>query len=361
MKTVYIHIGTFKTGTTSIQQFLKDNRARLENRGIYVPTTQVLAHHPLPLSLIKKHSYWRGGWREFEGGPDEIWGKLIEEIEETDCENIVLSSESFCDLVNENCRKSSQYFADYLKKKLGVYDVKIICYLRSIEPYLRGIYQESVKITSSTISLGEEISNLFARDSIHTKPSIYLDFYEGIFGRENIIVKEYSKDNLLGGDSVKDFLNIFGCADLYDPGEKIQSNPSLSGLQLRYKRALNLYASDSYTLHKELAQLIHLSEEISSCSKNEFSMPDDIIAEINYEQEKLARDYGVHLQPARKGSTIEQVSKPGLDYDLLVLSLLSKIAAQNELLLGGSGTLKTPAKSSLLQKIGSSLKSLFKR
>jgi hypothetical protein len=334
MKTVYIHIGTFKTGTTSIQHFLKDNRKALERRGVYIPSTKILAHHTLPLSLIKKYSNWRGGWREFDGGPDEIWGTLVEEIEATDCEKVLVSSESFCDLVNENCRAKSEFFAEYLKKRLKAYDVKIICYLRSIEPYLRGVYQESIKITSATVSLADEIDILFRRDSIHTKPSIYLDFYAQIFGEENILVREYSSDSLLEGDSVKDFLNIFGCSDLYEAGGEIRSNPSLSGKQISYKRALNAYAPDSYPLHQELATLLHLVNEISGSEDYECSLPDTIIAEINSEQEKLAAQYSIHLEPAERRPLKESEKKTGLDYELLVLSLLSKIIAQNELLLG---------------------------
>ena len=37
MKTI-IHIGQHKTGTTSIQKFLQDNRTTLAENGVYVPS-----------------------------------------------------------------------------------------------------------------------------------------------------------------------------------------------------------------------------------------------------------------------------------------------------------------------------------
>jgi hypothetical protein len=338
MKTIYIHIGTFKTGTTSIQRFLKDNRELLETRGLYIPSTQLLAHHPLPLSLIKKYSRWRGGWRDFQGGPDEIWSRMLDEISQTDCQKVLISSESFCDLVNENCRQSSDIFGKYLKSKLEPYDVKIICYLRGIEPYLKSIYQESIKITSRTISMSQEVEGLFQRESIHLKPSIYLDFFSRLFGQDSIIVREYSKGKLAGGDSVKDILGIFGCADLYDEDTAIRSNPSLTAREIKIKRALNACAPDSYEFHHELTRLIALSKEISSDKSIEGSIPAHIATEIDDEQKKIANHYGLEFSKEIAGQLVDD-SEPALSaYDFLVLSLLSKVIAQNELLLSKDET-----------------------
>lgn len=49
----YIHIGPHKTGTTSIQWFLKENRAELLKRGYFVPESGSIrgGHHPLVRQL----------------------------------------------------------------------------------------------------------------------------------------------------------------------------------------------------------------------------------------------------------------------------------------------------------------------
>ena len=351
MKTVYIHIGTFKTGTTSIQQFIKRNRKRLRGRGIYVPTTPLLAHHPLPLSLIKKHSRWRGGWREFDGDPDEIWGQMLTEISKTRCRKILISSESFCDLVNENCRQSSDTFGKYIKQKFEPYDVKIICYLRSIEPYITSIYQESIKVTSRTIGFSQELEDLYKRESIHLKPSIYLDFFAKLFGQENMIIREYSREKLTGGDSVKDILEMFGCADLYDEQEAIRSNPSLTATELKLKKALNACALDYYEFHDELTRLIKTCRDISEDDSFEQDIPEYIAAEIANEEKKIEDRYGLTFSPkSTRQASVNSGAAPS-SYDLLVLSLLSKIIAQNELLLSrGEKTLR-PAPSRFREKL----------
>jgi hypothetical protein len=49
----YIHIGPPKTGTSSIQWFLKENRAELLKYGYFVPESETKhgAHHPIARKL----------------------------------------------------------------------------------------------------------------------------------------------------------------------------------------------------------------------------------------------------------------------------------------------------------------------
>jgi len=42
---LHLHIGTEKTGTTSIQEFLRINRANLNSAGIYVPCSLGPSNH----------------------------------------------------------------------------------------------------------------------------------------------------------------------------------------------------------------------------------------------------------------------------------------------------------------------------
>jgi hypothetical protein len=49
----YIHVGPQKTGTTSVQWFLQENRAELLEHGYFVPESETKrgAHHSLPDGL----------------------------------------------------------------------------------------------------------------------------------------------------------------------------------------------------------------------------------------------------------------------------------------------------------------------
>ena len=50
MKTAYIHIGTHKTGSTSIQDFLFKNRTKLRDRGFLYPLSGIS-----PKNLFGQH------------------------------------------------------------------------------------------------------------------------------------------------------------------------------------------------------------------------------------------------------------------------------------------------------------------
>ncbi len=93
---VYIHIGTHKTGTTSIQSFLRKNSQRLQAADIYVPVAatfeETSGHHNLAFELLGDSRYdpTRGGLQE-----------LIEELAQQHTSKAVVSAEDLEYLVNQ--------------------------------------------------------------------------------------------------------------------------------------------------------------------------------------------------------------------------------------------------------------------
>lgn len=78
MKTVYLHIGTHRTGSTSIQRFLANGEEALADRGVIYPKTgrpdtewsNRYGHHLLHWSLVGKNGV----------SSDQVWRDLQEEI-----------------------------------------------------------------------------------------------------------------------------------------------------------------------------------------------------------------------------------------------------------------------------------------
>src|SRR4030095_4330852 len=83
----YIHIGPHKTGTSSIQWFLQENRAELLNDGYLVPETATRhgAHHPIARMLCGQ---------ELPDHQQSVAANFTRGLIETPCETIVISSEA---------------------------------------------------------------------------------------------------------------------------------------------------------------------------------------------------------------------------------------------------------------------------
>jgi hypothetical protein len=87
---VYFHIGTHKTGTTSVQEFSRANAERLLSDGVYIPKTGCITstsgHHNLAWEITGDIRFNK----DF-GNFDQ----LVEEIANCDADKIFVSSEDF--------------------------------------------------------------------------------------------------------------------------------------------------------------------------------------------------------------------------------------------------------------------------
>jgi hypothetical protein len=83
----YIHIGPHKTGTSSIQWFLKHNRAELLNHGYFVPESGANhgAHHAIARKLCGQ---------ELRHHQESAGTNFARALDETPSEAVVISSEA---------------------------------------------------------------------------------------------------------------------------------------------------------------------------------------------------------------------------------------------------------------------------
>jgi hypothetical protein len=132
---LFIHIGTHKTGTKSIQNFLRTHASSLRQCGILVPTAGTLSpvsgHHNIAWQIPKdpRYSIRRGGIDE-----------LIAELECSKASTAVISSEDF------------EYLLQY-PHELKAFDERLttsgfatryLVYFRDIEEYARSLFFELV-------------------------------------------------------------------------------------------------------------------------------------------------------------------------------------------------------------------------
>ena len=264
MRTTYIHIGTHKTGTTSIQWALNHNRAALDEHGFLYPRTGIPAdhvgHHNIAWEL-----YGSTEFRSVYGSIDD----LLMEIRGSD-RNVLLSSELFGVAAHNPERFAS------LVARLKEYTprIVIIVYFRNQAGYARSLYFELLKhgyretfdtflsiiVRDRMVRLGELTRYSFCyRDFLALLPA----------DQAELVVRYY--DRTRPGSVTSDFLSVLGLKpeDL-DIAEELRANLEgsigdafLSFYQNRRKRRLG--ADD--------ARLIQVVQKALADKKVDLSLP----------------------------------------------------------------------------------------
>lgn len=130
----YIHVGPHKTGTTSIQSFLKENRAELLKRGYLVPDSGNIhgGHHPLVMQLCGQ---------EVPKRHEKATASFSSAVKETTCEAVVISSE-----VLDGLLRNREYAIKFFNR-IGELNLepKLVFFPRNQSQLINSRYTEVVK------------------------------------------------------------------------------------------------------------------------------------------------------------------------------------------------------------------------
>lgn len=208
-KTVYLHLGTNKTGTTTIQRFMSDNYEALMNNGLLYPQelrknnngNREIAHHyfsylfypegkgPLKFSVTERDAIL-----------SSLYEQYVQEVSETACGEILISSEAFP--VNLKNTDVLYRMRDFFKDSI----VKIVLYIRRQDEYAVSRYYQHMKGKGVYSTFKEHINNFNSNDRTHYLK--FLDYCATVFGEENIIVRRFGSKYFLHGDLISDFLGV---------------------------------------------------------------------------------------------------------------------------------------------------------
>ena len=237
MKTLYIHIGTPKTGSSAIQAFLRQNQHVLEEKGVYYPRFPFRYDYV----LRNRNGYFLRGERLGSRHPDFVEGmRLIGEAFEK-YPNIILTEEG----IWYETRKWHNQLSDIMRKKR--YDVKIIVYIRRQDEYVLSRWNQFIKSyfykyrdRKTDDAIWENYLQRALKDS---KLNYFttLKRLEEIYGEGNVLVRRYDRSYFSGGKSIcADFLQTIGLeqTDEYTDAE-VAVNPSLSPNTAEIQRILN--------------------------------------------------------------------------------------------------------------------------
>jgi len=212
-KRVFLHIGFEKTGSSAIQAFCSRNREWLNSHDIEYPQIGSLPQHVSIHFDISSRNPRR---------IQSLTKNLRQRIDAAPCQNIIFSHES---LHLHNPQIFRSIFAGY--------DTRIIAYLRNPT-------QTAISHFATMIRFGKlPVHNLPQAIRSYSKNTLpVFDYYWGLkayasaFGHENIIVRHYNPDTLVGGQTTTDFLHLLGVDDLTTSlWPSARANPSLDADQ----------------------------------------------------------------------------------------------------------------------------------
>jgi len=249
-KRLFIHIGTEKTGTTSIQSALRQNSQKLKEHDVFYPNMPLLAatHIGFVYSFLEEQQMSlllrRGGFDNLQEkakqNPHFILDILDKKIEESGCNTVIISSE----LLHSRITKEEQLMAIKTWAKERFNEITVICYLRKQTDLMVSSYSTMVKTGSNWY---ETLSQQFAHfiEGRHKTPHFYdykgiLDMWSNAF--PHFIVKEFTPNKLLEGDVVKDFFSLIDSSINIKEFDNLQKeNTSLDGKAMEFLSLLNIH------------------------------------------------------------------------------------------------------------------------
>lgn len=283
MDTVYLHIGVFKTASSSLQVFFAKNADLLRSRGVTYPEAPAMADAQrgmitsgngaeLAKALLPKSEPARRS-------AQLKWFEQV--LSDATTPTVLLSSELFTNM-GADAFEALADIAEKANRRL-----KIICFVREQSSYLESIYIQHVKRRRITTHPDSYIRALYPTVP-HLRYGTFLHALSKIVGAENLTVREYGK-----GKIIKSVLDILGL----DP-EGLNKPPKKINVSLPYylvpiflelnKMDPNMSFSDQVVRNQAQLQLHGKAEKFSLVSP-------DLRAEVQHhfreENDQLAQQF----------------------------------------------------------------------
>lgn len=318
-KTVFIHIGTHKTGTTALQSWCLENRESLERKyKIYYPSVFAYTdgHHSFVRQIsseIKQEIPLRNGKTDEKhySCNDRQLRKMLRLSSRNDCD-VILSSEMFTYITKE---EEIRRLLDILKG----YEIKIVVYFRPIFEWMHSAYHSRNRTFRKNILAPEEFYSQETGGQQNRINSIELvKRWQKVFGENKVIVRPFIKKNLMNGSIVDDFFlsidrdDINTRDDFFKNLPSSQANVSLTPFRSEILREMNKHSSFAHLPDNQRSKIINrlassrLIKEPAgvSCFFNR-SYAKDLINKYHTEERQLADVYF----PKAKDSFLENLEE----------------------------------------------------
>ena len=327
-----LHVGMGKTGTSSIQFFLRDNRERLGDVGVLFPATPGAARHQRLTQFVRTEDELANSqeWRretqyELATFHKAFQQDVIAEIEQAGLGRVLLTDEVLFKSSDEALRRLAE-----LTRSISD-ELRLVVYLRRQDDHLISRYQQEVKV-------GEILRlRVWAEQDMSDLYDYYarLQAHQRFLAPEQLIVRRYERDAFVGGSIYQDFLDAAGIelqADGLERGP--DRNTGLDAESVEFLRVLNTYRVEYEGATPGLIDNRDLVQQLAEHTQGPvLSLPasrlDRFMAQWDESNERTARQFlgdpdGTLFRMPRRteGVTTEQRLDPGrLDHFQTLLDI----------------------------------------
>ena len=252
-----LHIGTHKTGSTALQQFLFANPDSLAEFRI---------HYAAPPSAIKANAVVHALCVDDQRWVRDFTLSHLELARRKDAHTVIMSAESFyaMTLVPALCRREScgdligrdrvlisRLFASLPDE---ISDLQIVCYFRRPDHFAESWYNQQVKYGSLFSGDFFEFLELAYPALLYSQ---HMGQWSDVFGREHCTVRMYENiTKSIIDDFVHDVLNIKNLSSFAPT--RVAVNQRISRDLLEFKRIVNRSLTyDEMALERRIFDLLH--------------------------------------------------------------------------------------------------------
>ena len=236
----FLHIGTEKTATTSLQGFLYQNRVLLRNIGYFYSICGARNDTDLALSVYDegrrdsltklRNLHSSNSMRQFQGSVLEASRKAVHESK---CQKIIISSE----FIQSRLTIEELHRLKRVLKSWGCKKVHVIVYLREPSATAASLYSTEV-LSGGTREAPPMPGKVKGYENVCNHKETIKRFSK-VFGRNRIIARIFAVNKLRNGSIGDDFLDCIGCSTQIGAQAIIPLNESISTLGLEILRRVN--------------------------------------------------------------------------------------------------------------------------
>ncbi len=285
--TLFLHIGSHKTGTTAVQRFADSHRAVLRERGLWYPSYEEIGlpghygHHHFA------HAVADAARGRFSLADAERFAEMVRRGRRKG-EKVLISAEP---IYRHVLKGPADYWAQRqayvarLKAILGLDDVTVLAVLRRQDGFARSLYQEKIKSRKYSARFRQFLVEQRYEFEYHRQLSIF----KTVFGTVDLLIYE----DLQQAGLIDAFFAHLGI-DVSDLARSPAENRSLPLELVEYKRLFNATSAGKGRL-AHVAELLDkraakggLQDDVDWISRSDMEA---FCASFAAENEMLRRDF----------------------------------------------------------------------